>query len=192
MRKGVQKKFRFRFDDAGNKIYLTKKKEDITCPKKIKRLQILEGIRQKEIDTANKLRPYSIRNDQYKKELKSKATAAEKEFLKCLKASDIRHKFQKGFYEVGFHCIVDFFILGAKIAVEIDGGYHNKAEQVVKDARRTDWLESKRGVKVIRFSNEMVLDNSYICLMALGREFLKIGHKQSHNYKVFSSLLHSE
>ena len=50
--------------------------------------------------------------------------------------------------------VVDFAWLEQKLIVELDGGQH--AEQVVHDARRTDFLGA-RGFRVIRFWNDEVL-----------------------------------
>ena len=42
--------------------------------------------------------------------------------------------------------------------IEVDGGYHNNAEQKQEDKIRTNFL-NERGFKVIRFTNEQVLNN---------------------------------
>ncbi|WP_438962664.1 DUF559 domain-containing protein, partial [Nonlabens sp.] len=53
--------------------------------------------------------------------------------------------------------IVDFVCLDKKLVVEVDGEIHN--EQQVEDQERTSILELENGFKVIRFSNEEVLQN---------------------------------
>lgn len=50
--------------------------------------------------------------------------------------------------------IVDFVCLERRLIVELDGGQH--AEQIVRDAGRTAYLESK-GFLLIRFWNDAVL-----------------------------------
>jgi len=49
--------------------------------------------------------------------------------------------------------IIDFACPGKKLAVEIDGGYHD--QQAAKDASRTAFLE-REGWRVLRFTNEDV------------------------------------
>jgi very-short-patch-repair endonuclease len=51
--------------------------------------------------------------------------------------------------------VVDFFCAEAKLIVELDGGQHNEAASLVRDARRTEWLEA-RGYRVLRFWNNQV------------------------------------
>ena len=54
--------------------------------------------------------------------------------------------------------IVDFVALEEKLVIEVDGGYHFSSEQMEWDAYRTEDLE-KFGFKIIRFTNEDVLNN---------------------------------
>ena len=54
--------------------------------------------------------------------------------------------------------IVDFYCHEVKLAIEVDGGYHEDPAQKSKDEERTTWLEES-GVKIIRFTNEEVLGN---------------------------------
>ena len=53
--------------------------------------------------------------------------------------------------------IADFYCHQLKLVVEVDGGYHAEEDQKIKDEERTRALEAV-GVKVIRFTNEEVLD----------------------------------
>ncbi len=55
--------------------------------------------------------------------------------------------------------ILDFYCAQHHLAIEVDGGYHNKVEQRLKDAARTADL-NERGILVIRFANEDVLNNT--------------------------------
>jgi very-short-patch-repair endonuclease len=52
----------------------------------------------------------------------------------------------------------DFACHGAKLVIELDGGQHNEAEGMGRDAIRTSVLES-RGYRVLRFWNNDVLGN---------------------------------
>ena len=48
--------------------------------------------------------------------------------------------------------IVDFYCAEKMIAIEIDGSQHYEEENVIKDAARTEFLNSK-GVTVLRYTN---------------------------------------
>jgi very-short-patch-repair endonuclease len=52
--------------------------------------------------------------------------------------------------------IVDFYCPKAHLVIEVDGDYHESAEQSAKDAIRDDRLQ-KLGLTVVRVSNEQVL-----------------------------------
>jgi 5-methyltetrahydrofolate--homocysteine methyltransferase len=54
--------------------------------------------------------------------------------------------------------ITDFVCLSSMLVIEIDGLIHQLPENQESDAIRTDWLQ-KQGFKVIRFSNEEVLND---------------------------------
>jgi very-short-patch-repair endonuclease len=54
--------------------------------------------------------------------------------------------------------VLDFFCAEIGLCVELDGGVHDTPEQREKDAARTTHLGS-RGIRVIRFRNEEVLQD---------------------------------
>ena len=56
--------------------------------------------------------------------------------------------------------IVDFICIEKKLVIEVDGGIHQKAEQIEYDRKRTADLEGF-GLKIIRFSNEEILNNVF-------------------------------
>ena len=56
--------------------------------------------------------------------------------------------------------IVDFICIEKKLVIEVDGGIHQKAEQIEYDRKRTADLEDF-GLKIIRFSNEEILNNVF-------------------------------
>lgn len=53
--------------------------------------------------------------------------------------------------------IADFYCHELQLIIEIDGKYHEEEEQKKRDAQRTELLEYQ-GVRLIRFSNEQVLN----------------------------------
>ncbi len=52
--------------------------------------------------------------------------------------------------------ILDFYCASAKLCVEVDGGIHDGQQE--RDAARTEFLNA-RGIHVIRFRNEEVMDD---------------------------------
>ena len=58
--------------------------------------------------------------------------------------------------------VIDFVWLRGKLAVEVDGGQHNEASEIMRDAARTQWLEAQ-GFEVLRFWNNDVLRNGAGC-----------------------------
>jgi very-short-patch-repair endonuclease len=56
------------------------------------------------------------------------------------------------------HFIVDFYCASSKLVVELDGSQHYTEEGLIQDAERTAILE-EHGIKVIRFTNQEVLNN---------------------------------
>ncbi len=74
----------------------------------------------------------------------------------------IRRKQLDGFRFRNQHAIgsfiVDFYCHEAKLAIEVDGEYHEEETQKGIDAERTRLLEAS-SVKLIRFTNKAVLSN---------------------------------
>ncbi len=91
-------------------------------------------------------------------ELIDRITPAEAHIRSLLIELKVKHSFQKGFYSVQTHYIVDFYFkkLG-KLCLEIDGEYHNSPEQKAYDEKRTHFLTRVRGFYVRRLTNEQAL-----------------------------------
>ncbi len=66
--------------------------------------------------------------------------------------------------------IVDFISFEKKLIIEIDGGQHYEAPILQKDSQRTKYIESQ-GYRVIRFSNNDVLENLYGVLIKIKEIF---------------------
>lgn len=98
---------------------------------------------------------------EFRRDLIIKQTPAEKEAKRVLKELKYRFAFQKEFfYSRGKFYILDFYLPLERIVIEIDGGYHNTVEQLEKDKIRTANIE-KKNIKVIRFTNEVVLNTDF-------------------------------
>jgi leucyl-tRNA synthetase len=136
-------------------------------------------------------RKRSNRIQGFKKELREKITPAEAAFKKKLAQHKLRYQFQRPFFSKTFQCIADFYFKQDKpnIVVEIDGMYHQTDEQKRKDEYRSKWLIENRGCRIIRFTNEKVLNDLDNCITRLSEFYLNTVGKvknPSDNYLIFS------
>ncbi len=70
-------------------------------------------------------------------------------------------KFRRQYPLEGY--VLDFYCHETKLAIELDGGGHNFAEQRLYDKERTNIIEAS-GVRVIRFWNNEVLSQLDVAL----------------------------
>ncbi len=97
------------------------------------------------------------------RELRAKPTRAEKIFWNVVRNRNIKNKKFNRQFPVYFEFegqnrffIADFYCHKNKLIIEIDGGIHETQKDY--DALRTIII-NELGIKVIRFENEMVLNN---------------------------------
>ena len=55
--------------------------------------------------------------------------------------------------------VVDFACIAARLVIEVDGSQHGEGEGLIRDRKRTQWLEGE-GYRVLRFWNNDVARNS--------------------------------
>lgn len=94
-------------------------------------------------------------------------TLSERTIWKCLRNKELGAKFRRQF-SVGQY-VLDFYCPVKKLAIEIDGEIHNDPEMIKRDKKRTGFL-NKHGIKVLRFSNDMVLSDIGKVLEEIKRE----------------------
>lgn len=90
-------------------------------------------------------------------ENRNKPTDAEYALWTELRGSKLGVHFRRQ-HPIGDY-IVDFVCLSCWLVVEVDGEYHDTPEQREWDKLRTEYLNSV-GFKVVRFSNEEVLQHT--------------------------------
>lgn len=90
------------------------------------------------------------------RELRQEMTPAERRLWQALRGNVLEGAHFRRQHAVGPY-ILDFYCAKSKLAIEIDGGSHLEQEQY--DAERTRWLESEKGMRMLRFSNQDVLRN---------------------------------
>ena len=89
--------------------------------------------------------------------LRNNQTQAEKRLWNLINKNKLGVKFRRQ-HPVSIY-IVDFYCHKLKLVIEVDGGYHLDKEQKNQDDIRTMELE-QLGLKVIRFTNEEIFENS--------------------------------
>ena len=108
------------------------------------------------------------------KELKKFPTEAESLLWEHIRNKQLGAKFNRQ-HVIGDY-IVDFVCLKKELIVEVDGGYHDTAEQREADAYRSKELE-RLGFEVIRFNNDEVILNINNVLNRIEDRLLKIDSK---------------
>jgi very-short-patch-repair endonuclease len=86
--------------------------------------------------------------------LRDSMTFAEKALSRALRKTDLHVRRQA---PIGRY-VVDFAIHDAGLVIEVDGGWHDLPDAQLRDLERDAWLESQ-GYRVLRFSNQQVLDD---------------------------------
>ena len=67
--------------------------------------------------------------------------------------------------------IADFYCASCSLVVEIDGAYHEVADQAAYDRERT-YVLNELDIKVIRFTNKEVLENIDFVLTEISNKLL--------------------
>ena len=97
------------------------------------------------------------RAQRYKKQNIKKQTKSETRMQLILKKFNLEVETQKIFYygkENKNFYLADFYLPKLKIVIEVDGGYHKRTEQKVKDCYKNQFYTEKRKLKLIRITNE--------------------------------------
>ncbi len=100
---------------------------------------------------------------------RKKATKAEDLLWQALRGKQLGgYKFRRQHAFEDY--IVDFICLKQRIVIEVDGGYHEQQQEY--DALRTEFLQSL-GYRVLRFTNNEVVQNLEVVLQTIKQELLK-------------------
>ena len=97
-------------------------------------------------------------------EMRANPTEAENILWNALSEQKLGCKFRR--QHIVSQYILDFAYLDCRLAIELDGEYHNTEDQQYDDAVRTKNLESL-GWHVLRFTNEEVYNNIEIVLSSI-------------------------
>ena len=116
-----------------------------------------------EVEPSNLKSPFiSVSNDLLKKarELRQNLTGAEELLWEILRNRQLNNlKFRRQHpLEEGY--ILDFYCHEANLGIELDGGYHSQKQQKNYDTVRSMDIGLAYGIKIIRFTNEDILNNT--------------------------------
>ena len=112
------------------------------------------------------------------KQLRKNMTYAELVLWMHLKKGINKLKFRRQ-HPIGIY-IADFYCHPAKLIIEIDGGIHNQLNIKEHDKVRQQDLTTM-GYKVIRFTNEQVIQQAEVVLQTIKQEILNIINSQKLN-----------
>lgn len=110
-----------------------------------------------------------------KAQLTKKETPAEMVMKKILDALGLKYKFQYPVWTHKSFYVVDFFIKGYKLVIEVDGRQHRRKSQMKYDKKRTQIIE-RRNLKVLRFWNDEVMNESEKVKRCISSEISKYTH----------------
>ena len=105
----------------------------------------------------------------FRKALRRNLTPAEAKLWTHLKSAQLDGRKFRRQHSVGSH-ILDFYCPAEKLAIELDGEAHNHAEAQNDDRKRSLFLR-RFGIKVLRFENKMVFQQTEGVLAEIRRHF---------------------
>jgi len=114
---------------------------------------------------------------QYKKrrqELRHRSSSAEARlwwYLQNRRFYGFKFRRQQG---IG-HYVVDFYCPKLRLVIEVDGDSHFEPDNIVKDKQRQQWIEGL-GIRVVRFTNDEVLEDTYGVLLNLKKVLIEPPH----------------
>ncbi|MBP6391862.1 MAG: endonuclease domain-containing protein [Flavobacteriales bacterium] len=108
----------------------------------------------------------SVRLKHIRKGLRTEGTSAEATPWSCLRNKQLDGlKFRRQ-HSLGPHIIVDLYCPEVRLAIELDGKEHADPIGSVNDGERDEFLK-ERGIKVLRFENQEILEDPELVLEAI-------------------------
>ena len=107
----------------------------------------------------------------FRKPLRNNLTPAEAFLWTFLKNSQLDNKKFRRQHSVENY-ILDFYCPSERLAIELDGEFHFTFEGVEYDKTRTEYINSLN-IRVIRFENKIVFDNTDWILSEIKNSFRK-------------------
>lgn len=105
----------------------------------------------------------------FRKALRNDLTPAEAKLWTLLKQSRLQGRKFRRQHSVG-HYILDFYCPAERLAIELDGAVHDTESAQEYDRERDSFLR-RYGIKVLRFENQQVFQNTEAVLMEISNHF---------------------
>lgn len=109
------------------------------------------------------------------RELRQRPTEAEKILWQALRQKRLGYHFRRQHPIDRF--IADFYCHPLRLIIEVDGGYHNSRSQREYDENRSYEIMLNYDLKVIRFTNEQVMQD---LLQVVARIQLEIAERERY------------
>jgi very-short-patch-repair endonuclease len=103
-----------------------------------------------------------------RKKLRNNSTPAEIALWDLIKNSKLGKKFRRQHSVANY--ILDFYCPEEKLAIELDGAYHDAEYPRLYDKARTEFLNSLN-IRVLRFENKMVFRNPDQLILEIKKNF---------------------
>ena len=94
----------------------------------------------------------------YRRELRKNGTPAEAALWNIIKGKKVAGLQFRRQYSIDNY-ILDFYCPGAKVAIELDGDYHNQVVVSEHDCIRDKELMDKYGIRTLRFENRDIFEH---------------------------------
>ncbi|MES2559748.1 MAG: endonuclease domain-containing protein [Bacteroidota bacterium] len=104
-----------------------------------------------------------------RKHLRNNGTSAEAYLWNYLKQAQLEGRKFRRQHSIEYY-IVDFFYYSEMLAIELDGAYHLNLLQQERDNERDAFLREV-GIKVLRFENQYVFENTDWALDEIRKHF---------------------
>lgn len=111
------------------------------------------------------------RTQRYAERNRKSPTPAEKELAKILRKTYPGLVWNEQ-WSFNNEWILDFYAFPANVGIEVDGGYHNTPNQVIRDQAKTRACEA-RGITLVRLKNADVFGDRNALLKKLREGFLR-------------------
>ncbi len=94
-----------------------------------------------------------------RRELRHQSTPAEAALWLLLKGRQIDNSRWRRQFSIGIY-ILDFYCPATRLGIELDGAGHFTPDGEYNDERRTEYLWQKHGIRILRFENKEIFEQT--------------------------------
>lgn len=137
---------------------------------------LYDSVNESDVKSAHQVHAYQVAypdrvkiQKEHARRHRAAQTDAEKVLWEYLRRNALGVRFRRQFIIGDF--IADFACLEKKLVVEVDGEYHFTQEQIEEDRKRSYHI-SQLGFRVVRFTNEEVMNDLDNVILKIKKEFI--------------------